>query len=381
MGKKIFCFVMSFFILSFSLIGCSSKGKSTENKTVKIGAVLPMTGDYSSYGQSCKMAMELLIKKTNEKESKSDSKIEIIYEDDESNPEISLALFKKLIEEEKVSAVIGTCTSKGCIAMAPLANEKKIPMITPSATNDKLTKMGKYVFRACYGDLFQGAAMAKYASGDLKSKRAVIIYNIDDEYSKGLAESFSNSFEKSGGIVEAWITYKSLNEDITEKINKLKQSNFDVIVIPDYYETPLKIVDKIRTTGINTPIIGGDGWDSAELIKDGRQYLNNSYFTTHFTIENTSQEVIKFKTDFESLYKKEPDAFSALAYDSLKVLTEAINNSKETKGEKIRDSIEKTEIDGVTGKIKFDDNGEPIKKAIIIKIQDGKKIYIKDITP
>lgn len=372
---------MSSFMLLLSFVGCSSEGKSTENKSVKIGAVLPLTGEYSSYGKSCKMAMELLTKKNNEKESKSDSKIEIIYEDDESKPEMSLALFKKLIEEEKISAVIGTCTSNGCMAMAPLANEKKIPMITPSATNDRITKIGKYVFRACYGDLFQGAAMAKYASEDLKSKRAVIIYNIDNEYSKSLAESFSNSFEKSGGIVETWITYKSENEDVSEKINKLKQSNFDIIIIPNYYETTLKIVNKIRSNGIDTPIIGGDGWDSTELIKDGRQYLNNCYFTTHFTTEKTSQEVIKFKTDFESIYKKEPDAFAALAYDSLKILTDAINNSEQTNGDKIRDSIEKIEIDGVTGKIKFDNNGEPIKSAVIMMIQNGKKIYIKEITP
>lgn len=379
MPKKLYIYFFVFIALFIS--GCSTIKNADKPKEFKIGVILPLSGEYSDYGKSSKMALELLKKETNEKSSSEDAKIEFIYEDDTSTPETAESSVKKLINEEKIDAFIISSTSSVCIAAAPLADEKKIPALVSFATDDNITSLGRYIFRTCYDDMLEGNAIAKFSCSSLKAKKAALIYDAQDKYSKNLSDSFRQNFEKSGGMIVSFKSFDKGEEDLSSIIHDIKSKNPDIIVVPVQYETAATILKALKEGGIKITIIGGDGWDSDKILKMAKGYGKDIYFVSHFSKDDSSPEAVKFKNSFKTEYKKDPDSFAALSYDSGKIMIDAIMSSKSHKGDDIKQALSKTELKGVTGEIKFDDNGNSIKKAVIIKIQNGRKVYVKDINP
>lgn len=380
MLKKGVSFVICLVMAAAVLTGCPDKN-SKDSKTIKIGAVLPLSGDAASYGQSSKKALELLVDETNKNNGLLSKKVEIVYEDDENKPENSAIALQKLIKDSKITAVIGTVSSKGCISMGPIATQGKVPMITATATSTKVTQSGEFVFRASYTDAFQGTALAKFATEDLKAKTAAVLYDAAGDYSKELAGYFRDDFEKAGGKVVSFESYSTGNQDFSNQLAKIKTLSPEVLFLPDYYNVVGLIAKQAKTQGITATLLGGDGWDSADLYKIGGSAINGGYFSSHYSAQNNSQEAVKFKNEYKAKYGKEPDADAALAYDAGTILLNAIKKAGSTSGAKIKKAMMQTELTGVTGTIKFDENRDPIKSADIIKIDNGKQVFVKKINP
>lgn len=362
------------------LTGCPDKS-SKDSKTVKIGAIFPLTGDEASYGQSSRNALELLMDETNKNNALPGKQIEIIYEDDENKPQNSVTALQKLIKDEKVAAVIGTTSSKGCIAMGPVAAQAKVPMITPTATNPKVTQSGNFVFRTSFTDTFQGTVLAKFATENLKMKTAAVLYDAASDYSKGLAGYFRDDFEKAGGKVVSFEAYNTDDQDFSTQLLRIKTHNPEILFLPDYYNVVGLIAKQARSQGITATLLGGDGWDSPDLYKIGGSAVNGAYFSSHYSQENNSQEAVKFRNEYKAKYDEEPDAYAALAYDAGTIVVNAIKKAGSISGTKIDAAMMKTELSGVTDTIKFDENRDTVKSAVILKIENGKQMYVKKINP
>lgn len=377
----LFCFVL---VLSLS-VGCNkSKEASTggASEVIKVGSILPLTGDNATFGQSSKNALEILVKDTNEKGGILGKDVQIIYEDDESKPTNAANVAQKLINNDKVVALLGSVTSKCSIAIGPIATQNKIPMIATTATNPKVTiDGGAYVYRACFIDPFQGTVLAKFSVEDLKVTKAAVLYDVANDYSKGLADFYKEGFEALDGEIVAFETYTTGDTDFNAQLTKIKEMAPEVIMLPDYYNTVGLITKQARAIGIDAIFIGGDGWDSPDLFNVGGDSVDQCYFSNHYSPDDTSEEVVTFKAKYFEAYGAVPDAMAALAYDSGKILFAAIEKAGSTEGAKVIEQLNGLEIKVVSGNIQFDENRNPIKEAVIIKTEGGKQVFFKKVTP
>lgn len=379
MNKKLLSLAVSVALMGTIFTGCQPK-TTADSGEIKIGAVLPLTGDISALGQSSKNALELLTEEVNSKGGVLGKKIKLVIEDDENKPANSANVAQKLITE-KVVGIVGSYSSKCSIAMGPVVNSAKVPTITGTSTNPKVTEAGEYVFRACFIDPFQGTVIAKFATGDLKAKTAAVLYDVGNDYSKGLAEFFQNDFKNLGGNVVATETYANGDQDFNAQLTKIKALNPDIIVLPDMYSTVGLITKQARALGIKATFLGGDGWDSPDLFKIGGDSVNNSYFTNHFSPDDTAPEAVEFIKQYKAKFNTVPDATAGLMYDAEKLLVAAIEKAGSTEPEKIKDAMKSLNVQVVSGKISFDEKRNPVKSAVIIKIEDGKQKFIKKVNP
>jgi branched-chain amino acid transport system substrate-binding protein len=378
MKKAKISLALCFTMLTALFTGCSGGGSE-----IKIGAVLPLTGTNATFGQSAKNAIELYINDINSKGGVLGKQVKVIYQDDEGKPASAANVARKLISSDKVSAIIGSLTSNDCLAMGKMATQNKVPMITPTGTNAKVTSDGgEYVFRACFLDPFQGTVLAKYSATDLNAKTAAVLYDSSNDYSKGLAENFKESFTNSGGKIVGYASYNTGDTDFNAQLTQLKSSNPDVIMLPDYYNTVGLIAKQARSNGLTGKFVGGDGWESPDLVKVGGDSVNGASFSTGFSADDTAPAVVDFVKAYGAKYNgATPDAFAALSYDSAKIVVEAIKAANSTDGTKVRDAIQKTNLDLVTGKTVYDADRNPIKAADIITMDNGKEKFVKKINP
>lgn len=371
--------MLTIFGMLLLLAACGGK-KEEEPSVIKIGSILPLTGDISTFGQSSKNALLILQDEVNQAGGVSGKKIEFVFEDDENKPASSANVAQKLINNDKVVAIIGSVASKCSIAVGPIATQNKIPMITPTSTNPKVTTQGgEYVFRACFIDPFQGKILAKFSNEDLKVKKAAILYDVANDYSKGLAEFFQKGFEEAGGEVVAVETYNTGDSDFNAQLTKISAFKPEVLLLPDYYNTVGLIAKQARSTGIDAVFLGGDGWDSPDLFSVGGEAINNGYFTNHYSPEDTTPEVVAFKSAYESRFNEEPSAFSVLSYDAGKILVAALKKAESTDGEKLKEALKATDVKAVSGNIRYDEERNPIKGAVILKTEDGKQKFVKKV--
>jgi branched-chain amino acid transport system substrate-binding protein len=370
------------------LVGCSGNSAgsgSTGNNAgdvIKIGAIGPLSGAASTYGVSVKEGAQLLEKEINAGGGINGKKIQFIFEDDQADPNSSMQAFNKLVDSEKVCAILGPVTSGATLAVAPNATSKQIPMITPTATEPTITNVGgDYMFRGCFVDSFQGDVLGKYASETLKSKTAAVLYNAGSDYSKGIADSFKAKFEGAGGKVGEFLTYNDKDTDFKAQLTKIKTLNPDVIVLPDYYNVVGLIAKQAREMGIQSQFLGGDGWESEELTKIGGDAVNGALYINHYYSGDQDPAVKTFVDSYKKEYNKEPDAFAALSYDTSKILVKAIEKAGKTDGAAIKDALAGMEMNSVTGNIKFGSDRSAIKSAAIIKVDGTNKVLAGKVNP
>lgn len=386
--KRFILMIAVVFVLSLVLSACSSKsssskGSSSNSNEIVIGAVLPITGDVPTFGKSTKNGIELAVEQYNNAGGINGKKIKLVVQDDENKPESGVAALQKLVDENHVVGILGSVASKVTLAMAPVATQYKIPMVTGSSTNTKVTSLAgnEFAFRACFIDPFQGKVIAKYSFDTLKAKTAAVIYDVGNDYAVGLAENFKSSFEAAGGKVLTMQTYNAGDQDFNAQLTNIKKLSPDVLIMTDYYQTVGLIAKQARQLGIKSTFLGGDGWDSPDLVKIAGDAINGGYFSNHYSSDDTSTEVVQFLKDYKAKYNETPDALAALGYDAAKMLFEAIKNAKSTDGEAIRQALLKTDLTSVTGHIKLDANRDPIKPAVMIKIENGKQVFAGKVTP
>ncbi len=346
-------------LLAFS--GCG--GKTAD--TIKIGSIGPLSGAVAVYGVDCLNGIKLAVDEINGAGGVNGKNIELVSEDDEGNPEKSVNAYKKLVTKDKAKFIVGSLTSGCTMAITSLAQAQKVLMIAPAATAPAITDAGDYVFRACFIDPFQGTVGAKFALETLGSKKAAVLYDVGNDYSVGLMENFVKTFA-NGGTIVAQESYSTGDKDFNAQLTKIKNANPDVVYLPDYYGTVALIAKQLRAQGINTPIVGADGWDG--LTSNAGDEVLNGFYSNHYASDSTVPAVKNFVSAYISKYNATPTSFAVLGYDSVYMLKDAIVKAGSTDSAAVKDALKATNGDYVTGHITFDENRNPIKSAVMLEL-------------
>lgn len=364
-------------VIASLVIACILSGCSKQSDAVIIGECNLLKGQTTDNGKSIHEGIVLAIEEINERGGLLGKKVRLKTEDNQGNSLETRKAFTKLINDGSI-AIIGEIDSTA----ASIAASSKIPMITPVASNPKITQSSDYVFRVPFTDDFQGAVCATFARDHLKAGRAAIFRDATSDYSKRLADAFRKTFETNGGIVVADSTYNQKDTDFKSQLTIIKSKKPDIIFIPGYHQSVSKIAVQARNLGINVTLLGGDGWDSPSLIASAGRALDNCYFSNHFTSLDDKPTVEQFLKSFRAKYHKDPNSFSALGYDGAWILAEAIKKAGSTDGDAVRKAISETkDYPGVTGRITIDANRNASKPAVIIKIKGDKFVPVTTITP
>ncbi len=367
----------------FLLSGCGKTGSVAEGEVIVIGEFASLTGKEAAFGQASHRGTSLAIDELNASGGLLGKKIRFVYDDNRSTPGESATIAKKLISRDKVVAILGEVASGRSLEVAPICQANKIPMISPSSTNPKVTETGDYIFRVCFTDPFQGKLLADFAKRSLKIQRVAIFSDVSAPYSVGLAQFFKEPFMAAGGKVVAEEKYTGGDKDFKAQLTAIKGQNPEAIFVPGYYNEAGLITVQARQLGITVPLFGGDGWEAPELLQIGGAALEGTYYSTHFSAENQDPKIQNFVKNYrEKNGGNTPDSMAALGYDSTMVLADAIKRAGTTEGSKLRDAIAATkDFIGVTGKTTLDAQRNAPKGAVIVTVQNGKYKHVETIAP
>ncbi|PKM67242.1 MAG: amino acid-binding protein [Firmicutes bacterium HGW-Firmicutes-2] len=376
-------------VLTTFLTGCAGDSKpttpdatetgtetGTETETeasgeaVRLGLLAPTSGALAPYGQAVKNSVELAIQEINAAGGINGADVELFFYDNEGDSTKTVNLFNKLVDVDKIHALIGPVISTTSLAVAPIAEELGIPMISPTATNKDVTPGLDYVFRACYIDPYQGSVVAKFAMENLDAKTAAVFTNVGSDYSDGLAKAFTETFEAGGGTISDAEGYTDADNDFSAILTKVKANAPDVIFVPDYFNMVGVVASQVRELGIESILLGGDGWDGIQ--NDFASEVEGYFFANHYSTTDPDPIVQDYIAAYEAQFGETPNALGALAYDATNVMLAAIIAAGSTDGEKIIEALMATDMPAVAGHITFDENGDPIKDISIITVKDGK---------
>ncbi|RSJ55527.1 Leucine-, isoleucine-, valine-, threonine-, and alanine-binding protein precursor [Streptococcus gordonii] len=363
-----------------STTGNSGSASGTEiGKTLKIGFNFEETGDVASYGTAEQKAAKLAVDEINKAGGVDGKQIEITDKDNKSELSEASTVSTNLVTQAKVNAIIGPATSGGTGAAITNAAKASVPLITPSGTQDDLTKGQDYLFRTTFIDSFQGKILSKYVTDNLKAKKVVLYYDNSSDYAKGIAKAFQEEYK---GEIVATETFASKDTDFQAALTKFKGKDFDALVVPGYYTEAGKIVNQARGMGIDKPIVGGDGFNSEEFISQATPAAatNVYYVSGYSTSGDMTAKAKKFLEAYKAKYNEEPSMFSALAYDSVYMVAEASKGAKNSVD--IKENLAKLKnFEGVTGSITMDKNHNPVKSALMIGLKDGKVDTVETVKP
>src|SRR5215211_3937839 len=366
-------------IVAISLLSaCTPNGGGGTDK-VRVGVFMSLTGTTANFGISSVNGIKLAADEVNAAGGINGKQIELLVEDDRSDASEAATIVTKFVTQDQVHAVIGEVASSRSIAAAPIAQNAKVPMLTPSSTNPEVTKKGDFIFRSCFIDPVQGAAIAQFAAKSLNAKSAAIMVDRKNDYSTGLEKVINETFTRMGGKIVAVQSYQEGDQDFNAQLTSLKGLNPEVIFVPGYYNDVGLIAKQARDKGITVPLIGGDGWDSTQLYAIGGAALNGSYFTNHYSPYDTDPKVQKFVNDYKARYNTIPDALAATAYDAALIMFDAIKRANSLEGPAIRDALAATKaFPGVTGTVTFNEHRDAVKPIVMIEIKDGGTYAVKE---
>lgn len=359
---------------------------SDDEGTILFGEVGSLTGAQATFGISTKQGIQMAIDEVNAAGGVTiDGKVKkfaVRVYDDQGKSEEAANAVSRLINQDKVKVILGEVASSNSLAMAPKAQEAKIPMITPSSTNPKVTEVGDYIFRVCFIDPFQGTVMAKFATDTLKAKNVAILKDNKSDYSLGLSQFFSETFLKLGGAIVAEEAYSQGDTDFRGQLTAIKGKNPDAIYVPGYYTDVGVVARQARELGLKVPLLGGDGWESEKLFELGGSAISGSYFSNHYSTDDPTPRVQNFIKNYEQKYGAKPDSLGALGYDSAMVAIEAIKRAGSTDGEKLKNAIAQTkDHPGIAGSITLDAQRNAVKPAVILQVKDDKAVYVSTVNP
>ncbi len=371
-------------LMALATIQCGGGGDTaTEADTIKIGAYLSLTGLTATFGVSTRHGVEMAVDEINAAGGINGRTIEIYFEDTQSKPEEAPSAVNKLIAAHNVSAIIGEIASSRTLAAAPIAQASGVPMVTPGSTNPQVTEVGDYIFRVCYIDPFQGEVLAKFIANSLGATRVAVLRDVKNDYSVGLAQYFTETFESLGGEIVANQAYSEGDADFKAQLTAIRGTDPEVIFVPGYYTESALIVKQARELNLNMPIVGGDGWDSSKLLEIGGDAMENTYFTNHYAADDTTAVVQQFVARYaERFDQSTPDAMAVLGYDAAKILFDAIRRAGSDDRTAIRDALAQTrDFPGVAGVTTIDENRNAKKSAVIIQVKDGALRYYETVNP
>ena len=365
-------------------MGCNKKSSDV----IKVGEFASLTGKEATFGTSSHEGTVLAIEEINAAGGVLGKKMELITEDNLSKAGESATVVNKLIDRDGVVAILGEVASSRSLEAAPICQQSKIPMISPSSTNPKVTETGDYIFRVCFIDPFQGTVMANFAAKTLKAKKVAILTDVKSDYSKGLAKYFKEGFSKSGGQISVELDFNGGDKDFKAQLTAIKGAAPDAVFVPGYYTDVALICIQAKQLGLNVPLFGGDGWEAEDLIKIGKEAVEGNFFSTHYHPEVSSPSSKRFVEAYRKRFKnqdgspKSPDAMAALGYDSAMILAEAMKRAATTDGAKVRDALAAMkDFEGATGKTTINEKRDATKPAVILQVKDGAFKYVETISP
>jgi len=379
-----FRFLLSTAVVVSGLLmaSCSKKAPDAAGN-IKIGEFASLTGKEAAFGQSSHKGTVLAIEELNATGGVLGKQVELLTEDNQSKQGESATIVKKLISRDRVIAILGEVASGRSLEAAPICQAAKIPQISPSSTNPAVTQTGDYIFRVCFIDPFQGTAMAKFAQSALHLKKVALLTSVSSPYSVGLAKYFKETFAAIGGEIAIEQKYSEGDKDFKAQLTAIKAAGVDGIFVPGYYTEAALISKQARELDLSLPIFGGDGWEAPQLIEIGGKAMEGTYYSTHYSPENSSPAVQSFMTKFRARFDGEtPDAMAALGYDSAMVLADAIKRAGTTAGPELRNALAATkDYNGVTGLTTIDAKRNATKAAVVITVKDGKFKFVESIAP
>ena len=372
--------------VSIFLTGCkpSDSASAGGGDTIKVGEFASLNGSEAAFGRSSHNGTVLAVEQINAAGGVLGKKLELRYEDNQSKDGETATAVKKLISRDKVVAILGEVASIRSLEAAPICQQNKIPQISPSSTNPKVTQIGDYIFRVCFIDPFQGTVMANFATKTLKAKKVAVLTDVGSTYSVGLADYFKKGFIANGGEIIAEQKFTKDDKDFKAQLTAVKSQNPDAIFVPGYYGQVTLIALQARELGMKIPLFGGDGWEAPELLQGpgAAAALEGCFYSTHFSPDQDAPMIKQFVADYQKKFGAIPDAMAALGYDSVLALVDAIKRANSTDGAKIRDALATLkDLDGVTGKTTLDANRNAQKPAVIIEIKGGKFVYKETVNP
>ena len=363
----------------------SDSGGSDDAKTIKIGGNFELSGAVAAYGEAENEGVKLAVEEINKDGGIDGKKIEYVSKDNKSDNNEAASVAANLTTKDEVVAIVGPATSGATKATLPNLTKAKTPAVTPSGTDDAITvqkgKVQDYIFRSCFQDSFQGIVLAKYADENLKADKAVSLGDNSSDYASGLKKAFKETYK---GEIVAEENFTAGDKDFQAMLTKIKDKDFNVIYIPGYYTEAGLIIKQAREMGIEQPIIGADGFGDEKLIETaGASNVKNVYYTGHFSTKAPATDKVEpFVAAFEKKYGKQPSSFNALAYDSVYMIKQAIEDEGKATPEAINKGLANLkDFEGVTGKITMDKEHNPVKSAVVLGLTDGKETSAETVNP
>ena len=366
-------------VAMLALSACGGAG----SKAVKIAILAPLSGDVATFGQSTRDGAMLAIEEWNAKGGVDGNTIEVVVEDSQCSAEAAVSAANKVIDQDGVKFIIGEVCSSASIPISEIAAAKGVLQISPTSTNPTVTvnedgTTKETVFRACFIDPFQGLVGAKFAVDTLGAKTAAVFLDQGNDYVRGLAEVFVEEFEAAGGTVLVQETYTGDDQDFSAILTKVKDANPDVLYLPDYYNTINLIAGQAQEKGITAVLMGGDGWDSVDL---DTSVVEGGYFTNHFSPDDTRPIVQDFVSKYEAKYGARPDALAALAYDAATILLQSMDQANSVDPADVAKAMATGTFPVVSGEITYDALHNPVKSAVMLKVEGGQIIYTDTVAP
>lgn len=370
------------------LAGCSKKeevkkddqggaAKPQSSGDILVGAYLSLSGEETQFGKDSQEGIDLATLEINKAGGIKGRKVKVLYEDDKSNANEATQKVRQLIDRNKVVALLGEVASSRSLAGGLIANTSKIPMITPSSTNVKVTEGREYVFRVCFTDDAQGVAAAEFVAQNLKKKKVSILYAAQDPYSSGLAQSFRDSAKKMGIEIVADKGFQKGEKNFRTYLDQVMEPKPDIVFAPIYYTDMVPIAQQAKEKNIpGTMFLGGDGWDSEDLLKGAGAEMEGAYFTNHYAPDVPWENSKKFVAAYQAEFKREPSSLAAQGYDAAKLLYDAMNRAGVIEPKAIRDALAQTKgFQGATGMISMDADRNADKPLVIVQIKGKKFTY------
>jgi branched-chain amino acid transport system substrate-binding protein len=350
---------------------------------IKVGHIASLTGKDAAFGVATRKGIILATEEINSAGGVLGRPIEYVVEDMQSKPGMASTAVKKLISRDKVAFVLGANASADSLEAAPICQNAHIPMMAISSTNPAVTERGDYIFRICFIDPFQGAVLAKFARETLHAQRVALLTSASAPYSVGLSKVLRERITALGGEIVADQKYAEGDKDFRAQLTTIRGAKPDVIAATGYYTEAALICIQARSLGLEVPVIGGDGWEAPQLTELGGKAVEGTYYSTYFSADNTAPEVRSFVQRYQARWNGEkPEAVSALGYDALRLIADAIRQIGTTDSAKLRDAIAATKnYPGVTGKTTIDERRNSSKAAVMLIVRNGHSEFFEAITP
>lgn len=369
----IYSLVAVFLAISIFTLGCKQ-----EPKEIKIGAVLPLTGDLAVYGQKMKKGIDLAVKQVNDKGGIKGKHIKILYEDDHADPKTSVAAVQKLITTDKVSVIIGGAISATALPSVPVADKNKVVLFSPAATTPKLSGISKYFFRNWPSDIYDGTAMGEFAAKELKLKKITILY-VNNEWGNAISDLFAETFKKNGGQIVASEKYEQNSADFRTQLAKIARNNPEAIYIPGYLKELINILKQKKEMSIKGRILSAYGFYDPQILEQTKDAAEGAIFTAPmYDAGDTNPEISNYVKIFEGEYGEKPDIWSAQAYDAIDIILFAYIKGAKTGSEIQKEISDIKDFKGVSGLTSFDENGEVKKPLRFMIVRKGNFVnYFK----